>query len=749
MSINTSDFQYKSLSDGTIEITGYIGTSESITIPSSIDGKNVTSIGKAAFYQKDSLTSVEIPNTVTKIGEGAFSQCTNLTSIIIGDKVEVIETYAFDRTAIQNITIPASVKEIGEYIFYDCLNIENITVENNNTQFCDQNGVLFDKNKTKLIFYPIAKKGTTYTIPSTVTTIGELCFRKSIYLEEIKVPDSVTELENFAFSLLPKLKTITLPSSITTMGYELFQECNNLISATISCNVEKLPGRLFFSCENLQTLDLSQSTAKEFEWWSICYCDKLSNVILPRNLERLNDYTFEICDSLISLEIPSTIKRIQKNFCYKCKNFNYDTIKTNLISDGDGGWLEGINITIEGQQYYDKALEAIEETNKQRIANGKEALTIDETLMKLAMERAIEISAYFDHTRPNDTDFSSILRANGIQYTTSGENILGGYTTAVSAIQGWMESPGHKANILNGDFKSIGMGCFVTNDTYYWVQIFTSNQGTGTVTAEVKDATQKQVVFTDFISDITLRIPSKYGYSSNMFDIGDIVDATVSFTNQEWTFAKLILKNTDLVWESLTPSVVTVNENGQIKIVGTGTGKIRVSLGDITKEYELGVYIPIESIEIPKKLEMTVGETIEISVVFNPYNTNYGKNIKWSTSNSFFVGVQTLDKTKETGKIIARNAGTAIITAESINGKTATCEVTVKMPTIKGDVNKDGRIDSVDASLVLNYNVQDKALTAEQIVIADVNEDGRVNSKDSSLILQMNVGLITEFPTKN
>lgn len=115
---STSEYEYSTLSDGTIEITGYNGTDTAISIPSSISGKTVTSIGEAAFYENENITSVVIPNTVTKIGEGAFTRCTKLTSITIGNKVQTIETYAFDETAITTITIPASVKTIGDYDVY-------------------------------------------------------------------------------------------------------------------------------------------------------------------------------------------------------------------------------------------------------------------------------------------------------------------------------------------------------------------------------------------------------------------------------------------------------------------------------------------------------------------------------------------------------------------------------------------------------------------------------------------------------
>ena len=412
MSVNatsTSEYEYTTLSDGTIEITGYNGTGTAVSIPSAIDGKTVTSIRKSAFYENGNITSVVIPNTVTKIGEGAFTRCTKLTSITIGNKVETIETYAFDETAISTITIPASVKTIGDYIFYDCMNLKTINVESSSTTFKSVDGILFDKNITKLISYPIAKTNTTYTIPSTVKTIGKLGFRKCTYLEQINVPNSVTTLENFAFSHLLKLKTITLPSSITTIWSYTFEECSSLTSITANVNVEEFPAYFVNNCDNLEKIDLSNAKIKETNIASFSNCDKLTTVILPDTLEVLSHMTLYRCNAITSLDIPSSVKKVEESFYLYCNNFKNYTIPDGLVEDGNGGYVKAIELTITGSFDYTKAIEVANLTNEQRVANGVEKLTLDEQLTEAAMKRARELSLYYEHTRPVGSGYSSVI----------------------------------------------------------------------------------------------------------------------------------------------------------------------------------------------------------------------------------------------------------------------------------------------------------------------------------------------------
>ena len=117
--VQAEDYTYTT-NNGTITITGYTGSGGAVSIPSMINGLQVTSIGYYAFYNCAGLSSVTTPNSVTSIGDAAFYNCTNLTSVTIGNSVTSIGDFAFyDCSSLTSVTIPNSVSSIGEEAFFD------------------------------------------------------------------------------------------------------------------------------------------------------------------------------------------------------------------------------------------------------------------------------------------------------------------------------------------------------------------------------------------------------------------------------------------------------------------------------------------------------------------------------------------------------------------------------------------------------------------------------------------------------
>lgn len=110
--------------------------------------------------------------------------------------------------------------------------------------------------------------------------------------------------------------------------------------------------------------------------------------------------------------------------------------------------------------------------NEERAAAGLNPLTINESAMSAALVRAREIRQSFSHTRPNGSSFSTALREQGVSYRGSGENIAYGQRSPEEVMKAWMNSSGHRANILNEKFTSIGVGCYEQNGVLYWTQLF-------------------------------------------------------------------------------------------------------------------------------------------------------------------------------------------------------------------------------------------------------------------------------------
>ena len=157
-------------------------------------------IADSAFSWCDSLTSITIPDSVTCIARKAFWDCDSLASITIPNSVTSIEDTAFySCDSLESITIPNSVTSIGDRVYGWCTSLTGITVGSGNPNYSSVNGVLFDKNKTKLIQYPAGKTDTAYTVPSSVTRIEDDAFSNCNSLTSITIPDSVTSIGEEAF----------------------------------------------------------------------------------------------------------------------------------------------------------------------------------------------------------------------------------------------------------------------------------------------------------------------------------------------------------------------------------------------------------------------------------------------------------------------------------------------------------------------------------------------------------------------
>ncbi len=191
----------------------------SITIPSS-----VTSIGYGVFYECIALTSITLPSTITSIGSVAFYECTALTSITLPSSLTSIGSYAFNFcSALTSITLPSSLTLIENTAFCYCYALTQFVVENGNTAFVADDGVLFTKDKKKIVAFPSAK-AKSYTVPSNVTSIGDNAFLDCQDLTSITLPSSVTSIGSNAFVGCSGLKEFyvnnSTPPSVGTYGFD-------------------------------------------------------------------------------------------------------------------------------------------------------------------------------------------------------------------------------------------------------------------------------------------------------------------------------------------------------------------------------------------------------------------------------------------------------------------------------------------------------------------------------------------------
>ena len=119
------------------------------------------------------------------------------------------------------------------------------------------------------------------------------------------------------------------------------------------------------------------------------------------------------------------------------------------------------------------ANEVVRLVNEERAKAGLPALTVDRGAASAAQVRANEIERSFSHTRPDGSSFNSALTEAGVNFRGAGENIAYGQNSPEKVMEGWMNSSGHRANILNSSYTSIGVGHYQNaSGVNYWTQLF-------------------------------------------------------------------------------------------------------------------------------------------------------------------------------------------------------------------------------------------------------------------------------------
>ena len=274
-----------------------------LVIPSKVsdgtDEYTVTSIGYGAFKNCSELTSVNIPNSVTHIGDGAFRDCRYLTSIDIPNSVTTIGGYAFYNCSwLKSVLIPNSVTAIGPEAFYNCNSLVKSAYPSSiedpfpfsiyGLYVCYpadgviEDGYIWSEDKSGLYFVPYDVKGD-FSIPNSVTIIGDHAFSKCSSLESVEIPNSVTEIGDNAFNGCYGLKRVEIPNSVTYIGNCAFFNCISLKSVEIPNSVTYIGQSAFYSCF------------------------ALTSVLIPNSVTTIGSDVFESCSRLKKSAYPSSI----------------------------------------------------------------------------------------------------------------------------------------------------------------------------------------------------------------------------------------------------------------------------------------------------------------------------------------------------------------------------------------------------------------------------------------------------------
>ena len=276
---------------------------------------NVTTIEDEAFSSFSALKGITLPETLKSIGNSTFIYCSSLSSI----------------------TLPESLTTIGEDAFIGCNALTNITVSTKNNHFASVDGVLFNKQKTALIIYPVAKQDTSYSVPENTKNIEKYAFMDCSALTSITLPDAVTTIGENAFADCSALTSINLPNSITTVEKRAFSGCSSLTSITLPNALTAIEKGVFSHCSSLTKITLPDAltTINEDAFEG---CDSLTNIIFPDGLVTIRAAAFEGCSSLKTITLPAALKKFSNLAFCGCSSLTNITISTqnNYFSSVDG-----------------------------------------------------------------------------------------------------------------------------------------------------------------------------------------------------------------------------------------------------------------------------------------------------------------------------------------------------------------------------------------------------------------------------
>lgn len=240
-------------------------------------------------------------------------------------------------------------------------------------------------------------------------------------------------------------------------------------------------------------------------------------------------------------------------------------------------------IKLAVKQSYTMAYQVLTKVNAQRKAKKLKPLKMEKKLLEAAMQRAAEMAISFSHTRPNGAmcwDVQSMFKGN-LWGHYAGENIaIGGksYNSAAKVMKGWMNSDGHRANILNKHFTTMGVGCILVDGCYCWSQEFGATKSKS-FSRPANGTVKRTIVLSDDLINNQINV-----YGSDTLTKGKTAKLVVAVENilvdksKQHSVLIMPLGNSNFTFTSSAPSICTASKSGTLKGVKPGTAQVTVAL---------------------------------------------------------------------------------------------------------------------------------------------------------------------------
>ena len=761
--------------------------------------EGIQTIGGMVFGNCKSLENVNLPSTIIYIGGSAFSNCTGLKRIHIPDGVSVLGASAFKGClGLEEIILPDTLVSIGQSAFQDCISIESIVLPESVTGigYATFSGCtsLKDVNIPKLI---TAIGNATFSgcasleslkIPDTITRMGDNVFSGCVSLKSIEIPDSVKEIGVSMFSYCGNLEEVKLSKNLSAIPTSLFRYCDKLETVIIPNRVKSIGDTVFADCLNLKsvtfpdTIESNQIGSRIFSNSSKVVASVIADSEAHLYMRR-NGYAFTLIETGINLDKVELTLNVNDSSKYVAILSSY-TIADNsqltwtssnpsVATVDENGVVKGISegeaiitvktangltatstvtvkdeyIPITSVKLNKKELVMKKETSNSLKATINPSNTTDDkkiTWTSSNNEIATVGSTGVLTARKPGTVTITATTSNGISDTCN-VTVISEITsvalnlTAISIEEGTSQllratiNPSDTTDSKELTWKSSNTSVATVDQTGLVTGV---KKGVATITVQTTNGRKAECKITVNPAAENIPIESVSLNKSNLnLEEGntETLKATINPSNTT--------DNQKLVWSSDNPTVATVDQTGKITANSAGEAVITVTTTNnktascvvvVTKKP-----VPIESVELSKKqLVIKAGKTEELTATINPQDTTDDKTLNWTSSNEEVAIV-------ENGTVIAKKAGETIITVTTVNGKEATCLVTVfelnvdELNTLIDEAKAKDDIYTKDS-----YSVLINAISNGEAVLNDEDATQDSINEASALLRQAINGLV-------
>jgi len=353
-------------------------------------------------YAKEAK-KVIISDGITSIGDYAFEDFIALKEAVIPNSVKRLGMHSFSGSALSELNIPASVEVIDDMPFVNCDYITRYKVDADNSNYCSVDGVLFSKDKSVLIAYPLAKveEGWTYTIPETVTEVKGYAFSRANNLNCVNFGSNVKGIGDECFFNCVNLTTVNFNEGLEFIGGGAFQHCHGIEIISLPSTITKIRPLAFYDTAYYNNLENWESgmlyvgqclltgeycisneyweaeetrfvegaiSIKEgtnliagsaFSWFN--WDPAITSVSFPSSLKYINEYAFSFCDDLTEIKLKSNVEWIDDGAFSYCENLADVVLGDNIKQIGldafyETSYIANENHYVDGLLYNNKYL---------------------------------------------------------------------------------------------------------------------------------------------------------------------------------------------------------------------------------------------------------------------------------------------------------------------------------------------------------------------------------------------------------